>query len=791
MPLEDHVYELRVYEAGSISVVDFTVRTDTGTHRISGKPIVGRQEIDLLSGRFSSGPWRIVVEDGDGTFIGLWAVSGRMRALYRLCELRVSVDGSAFATIGIGRLTELQQEQEFGFWILTIQDERTLERETELFRESGRALGSGAAANYAGTVVFPQGIDGIYGDFTVASSVTVIHQQTVGNLVQFLVFPDTPWHRFTPTPAAIELIRSDVKAIPNFSTTTTVGNFETLRAKIQGTEREVFGIAQGRPVADIGLTAGLESPPGQGLYIWVVWSGFPGGDPEPFILVMNDHEPTEELALHIGGSGNGFAVGTYLGDAYDEIEDRHGSFRHSASALTEIFDDEWYPLVRYRITAKERSGTALPRQVYLPFLIAPLLNSDFQVAPTSMRLPADDPATFFTFDNTNSSLPKPSWRHGSRQQITHINFPFMHEAQPGIAEASRSIEREEPLHAKGYKLDLIKEIERPLEKTHDVLTSFIRRELDIPIDGLHFSNELLVDVGLAGKQHAEAWANIVSREYFNRFGDGAIVTELHGDLTTAGATTEVGRWVKVSIDSYPEPNTGALGGTRIMQIVARERHPERILYVLLDGGPDAQQLSTPSVSAAAGTGLYQVDVTISGLDAGAGYILQVRPSGGTWGPAGDGNGNETVTIEPLATGTTWEFRARAVAQGRISSNWSTTASQALATMVGPSALSSSSVTHRAADLDWTNGRTDVPVEVRLDESTCPGTRERVVLLDPGVIHYRLTGLNPNSTYCAGVRHVDPYGGISTENTHQFATSASGTQAPTPHGIVFLQGNACP
>ncbi len=743
-----------------------------------------------------SDAWFVEVSDTDGTLIGNFTdANNRMEAMYRLVELRVSIDGAAMSTVQFGRIIGMHRRQDTSTWRISITDERILERRYEVYTQLGDAsyaLGSGSAGDYAGTVLWPGGPDGSYGGFTYGQGFDATATST-GNIVfirisrvQGLLFP-------RPNGAAVELIRSDLKPQPTFSTSTTTGNFETLRANVNGTERHVFAFRASAPTYETQLLEDLETPEQAYFTVAVVWSGYASQAITSLELVMPDHEPTTQAPLHVGGTVTyGQTIGQLAKDIMDEISERYDS-----TAVTNWINDTFLPYVRYRKTAPQTAEEAL-RQLYLTAMYMPFINSDGEIAPKSIRLPQNvTAASLFEFTKTNSVLPQPTFQHDARDQVTRLRITYPHERQPTLTLIGsltwRTVSIVSPT-VDTLPLDLIISQDVTLTRDHDKQSDFGIHELELRLDGLHSSNEQLATLGLGTRQSASVWGNILAAEMFRRFGDGPIRTELHGDLTTDLSTTEPGEFVVVDIDSYPNAQSGSLGGDRIMQVLSKERHPEKIIYSLLDAGGDTQILTTPSVSTAANATNPReyIDVTISGLDTGAGYILRYQSSGGTWKPAAEGPGNETITVGPLASGTTWNFAAMAVREGRISSDWSSTASRATTALTAPSGVTEGTDTGVAVALSWTNGESNYEVELLLDESTCAGaSRERVVVLPAGTTDYTVSNLSVSTTYCAGVRHIDQQGGTSSEATLQFDTAASGTQAPTPLGMTLLQGSACP
>jgi hypothetical protein len=123
--------------------------------------------------------------------------------------------------------------------------------------------------------------------------------------------------------AAVSLIEEDVADKLSFDTTSTQGNFNTLRCLIDGTNYEVQGIGLERPTRESQLMRPLRDMlaevggAGDPSYAWVVWTTGPSTAPGRAALWMPEHEPTPVLPLHIGRSC-GIHPFELVRDVYDQ-----------------------------------------------------------------------------------------------------------------------------------------------------------------------------------------------------------------------------------------------------------------------------------------------------------------------------------------------------------------------------------------------------------------------------------------------------------------------------------------
>ena len=115
-----------------------------------------------------------------------------------------------------------------------------------------------------------------------------------------------------------------------------------------------------------------------------------------------------------------------------------------------------------------------------------------------------------------------------------------------------------------------------------------------------------------------------------------------------------------------------------------------------------------------------------------------------------------------------------------------------ASLTAPSGFTVSSAGTYHAKLTWTNGESGYRTAFLGAASTSVTltTAYQVANLAAGTRRYTWTGLSSNSTYLAGVRHIDPYGGYSAvaSTTLETANTTAGIQtASTIGGMSILFG----
>jgi hypothetical protein len=151
----------------------------------------------------------------------------------------------------------------------------------------------------------------------------------------------------------------------------------------------------------------------------------------------------------------------------------------------------------------------------------------------------------------------------------------------------------------------------------------------------------------------------------------------------------------------------------------------------------------------------------------------------------------TVTLDELASGTTYHARVRAYQANRIGSTWSASTNEATEALTAPTALASSSVTANTAELHWSNQETDYNLEFHLDQSaTCPSSGLAFMRqIEAGTNMTKLEGLTLNTTHCAGLRYYDIFGGYSTMSSLSIQTTTTPAVAPNMADLMVFVGNA--
>lgn len=831
--MADKKWRFRIHNT-STDAIEHTIDSS----QLASAPIVGGQTVLPLEGRTETRPSLVQVLDDNDFFTSKLADSGgRMVLLRRLADVQVSVDGGAFNTLFTGRIADIQDRVRH--YDVTLHDERLLERTEKVFTQLGAVVGSGSSSEFAGTFLVPPGIDGEYGGFGFEYKLVTLTAagSTEGNLVK--VHPDKVIfdgllvdHASIVPPEVLEIIRNDLKESIQGGTTealnpaTTVGNFNNLRCRIDGVDREVFGFGRDRPRNIDELTAAFEVlGEDNNLQVWVVWSTSTGQPSSEARLHMSTGEPTALMPLHVGGE-RGIHPFQFAQNIYEEI-----GVRFSTAAMQALIDNTFYGLARWRIKGPEIAANWLEEHVYKPYGVVPFIDADGKIAPKSIFLPrssdlAGDVATLPLFQTSGVGA-QPTWQHSARDQVTTIRVKYTQESilpisvvtriqtGGGAFSGLRQVRFANIDNPSGFGADLIREEERDITFDHDI-TFPGTREVDYTLDSVHFRG---FPFGVGGQVitiGALKFARFLEREVFNRFGDGPI----RGSLvpTSSGSSSQAlsgGDFIRINMPTFPDPETRTRGGIRIVQILSAIQGdvPEfdwlDVAPSTLVGSTESPILSAPTVQLTSSTSSpkHSLIADITALTTGAKWQLQMAVSTAgepattspLWRAEAIGttaNSTGIVVSNLLANSSNWG-RARQTAPNRITSDWSTAAQKDTAALLAPSNLAVSSITSRSAKATWDVGEPSGIVEIHLDQSsTCATATLRIYQsLRAGSNFINVFGLSPDSTHCIAVRHRDDFGGFSDfSNKVSFESLVAATSrdtAPAIKAFALTQGTICP
>lgn len=295
-------------------------------------------------------------------------------------------------------------------------------------------------------------------------------------------------------------------------------------------------------------------------------------------------------------------------------------------------------------------------------------------------------------------------------------------------------------------------------------------------------------------------------EVQNPLGYGLITAPLHCRRTATVTGLAQGSLVIADVDVLPDPATWRRGGPMLCRVLEYSEDDGPGARLLLAYLSSTSPVGAPTLAAPAQeTGNTYTGVTVAVTLNAGGWPVVVRyaitDTGVGSAPADDsplwriaknaiGRGvilfeNQAARIRGLPPGKRIWIQGRSqphLDTLRPPSAWTAAAAPGYvdtAALPAPSALSVVA-SDRVATLSWTNGATDLVVEVLL-ATPVGDPRRRVAIAHPGTTQWKIRDLTPGTQYRAEVRHAlgqDPGAG----DTEDFTMAAASTTAPTPRSI---------
>lgn len=743
-------YRFQVYSTGGSTVAH------TFQAQLASIPSVGQQVVRFTEGRTESVPWAVDVLDASTAVTAVLAdSSGRMTLLNRLAEIQRRIDSTestAWTTLGIGRITDIPMNSDVASYQFLMEDERTQERR-------GTIWTTGATSVY----LMPPQRRANYGDFLGYPERALAFRAWIGHGVEhyFVSWPVkySEWDQ-----SIIDSIIADKKAGVSYASTS-VGNFNNLRLRILYTgnppgaltavqqDYEIRDFPNYTEAENVRLydepISALRDRPAH-LHVAVEFlnnttavsmSANTAGRVDAYLYFATPAAAAFGNPYFLGSSSGIHPMqllqdvldGTYGGEAI-----RYSTAAFDDGAGGGLLNDPTYGLTHWIITEPANEAAWLETNIYQPYQVIPFIDEQGRVAPKSVALPNSDtvdPNTLFTF--TAASLSEhPTWMHSARDIVTVLRVHYLTEVEavePGLeghvpqkAAHGRLADHEirpgstpPPPEAIIYGIETHRAV---IEKRHDRVDQYGERVLNIQLNGVHKSDA------------AERAAEFLSREFFQRFGDGPMEGTLKA-LSTA-ESVDPGDFAKVTLATFPNPNSQARGGTRIVQVLSRAYEPDGPAFTWLDAGPDLAVLSTPTITLAVSTtdARHYLEATLGTVSTAGTCVVQIAQSTASSIPGStsslwrtmvsSASSSGVYAVGPVDSGSYFWGRARNHAPQRIRSEWgNSTVNVNTSELDPPDSIATSSVTQGTAVIRWNYStvNADSPVEVLLDDNSALDT----------------------------------------------------------------------
>ena len=747
-------------------------------------PQVGGQRVYPLQGKTTSKPWICEIVDDSEDLTGALAESidthWRYTLLQRKSDVSEADDSGAYTVLATGQITDISLGENQGTYRISLQDQRAVERQTDIFTYSNT------------TTVWPPDttLDGGFYEHRnkVRLRVTEWNYTSPVSAIRFENNNINTW------PESVrKAINDDLTVVKTNVSPSSVseGSFDNLRLRVGGNDYEVIAFAYMVDDLTIGSTIPVGSRPAHddnavGCFVFDTAHALSGTSQASayfyFPKRTDDdgywvgYAPSEDVPLHVEGQVFDILQQIYDGDfggepvAYDSTQ---------MSALQA--DGRFPPGVAYRIT---RGPTNMAKwveaNIYKPFLCVPLTNSVGEVFPQPLLLPSasDVPDVSALTQLGTGNVTKPiTWRNDANDQITRITFNAESRlTTSGLTDGSGisaqydgSLDRWAPRRFPSPHSDRVDDF-----GLHDFA-------LDIPTiyptDGTPENND-------GSAEFAEAWAE----EWLNRFVDGPIYYKAEVDRTV---TEVVGDWLVINCNETKTPNAGLRSGYRLVQVIAKEVTVTGSKLELLDAGPFLNAVSAPSISITqnATEPRHKLRVSISGFGSGVKYELQMAKATETdwWNIA---SGTESIVdVGGLISNTLYYVRARTIAPQRIRSDWSASDSATTDAYNAPTSVTATATNNEIA-VTWVNSH-DLPVEVWFDTVTPFSTTTATPweTFTAGTTGCTIGGLATSTLYYISCRHRGPYGGYSPVAGASDSTGAAeGTLTAADNVYIELGSN---
>lgn len=643
-------YRVRIADPGA-ATVDGNVALTLTDDDLVGVPVLSGPKVDPLKCQVTSVPFQIEGKNDSVMFTS----SGRMTGLGRLVEVARALDGAAYAEVGTGRLDAVT-ESAIGNPVLRVADERWVERKTEIFRLTDTVQ------------LHPPGLASAWLDEPAAGTATYIVKEVSGSAVRIGPNDEKGDAAIREVPAglrqalATDLVAPDLQVS---SASNSDGNFTNLRFETGGVDRKVIGFkrylsTRGGGITFAGLLAGLSPVDGAGS-LEDAWVYIPGhslnvDDPVTGRFYWPDGVAiNEKVPLHIGG-----ADGVHpwvLGQAVLDGDYGGQAVRYPSAVMTAL---QALPLrpVWARIPAPAERSAWMRENVYKLTGCPPLVGTDLQLRPTSLRLPLDvDPDTLPVLTALNSS--EYSWGHTSGSLATVVEFRCR-----GARKLSKVTSQTDDRPADFFELVKI----RVPDIEHDTVSTLSEQRHKI-------DTVLILDRPARWSGEVDRIARELSTEIFDVFGDGP---QAGACRAPDNSGLEVGDLAVVDHDSIKGFNadTGDRSGQRVVLLVAfRGFEPASLVFEYLDLGPKSAPLAAPTVAITQdGTDPDLANVEISNLPAGATATVECTAAASApsaYDLVRSKVGNETISFRIDAGGGNAYARAYSTAPNRIRSAYAT------------------------------------------------------------------------------------------------------------------------
>ena len=817
-------FRLTIYQANG-TTPDLTmtsIRSGTNPY-IVGVPSGDGQEVDLLTGAVRSGAYNIEVadvvtgSDGTGTVRlitnKLEDANLRQQLLSRRAKLEMSRNnGSTWSVWIFGYLTGLRQIDAitYGF---TVSDSRRIESTHTAFTwsaDANAATDERREFPNRGCLIGGPMIQN-FGPLRASGGWEYAWKEVQGSYLalSFLAAYNAPSYARNNTMNVIAFfnaLRPFFQSLPPIANLTGT-NFEQIRER-----QYVFGFPAVMAIVTSGSSVwygtvrAAHTPPapgqnGQGQlalptfgemnYIYIELdpgqsTSYPSAN-APVRVQLLQKEVSSASPLYI----NEHPV-DIVSKLYETVNIPFSS--SSATTVKAIVGDD--VRLALRITEPVNLGQFLAQSIFGPFGFSARTNASGEQEFFATRISnASTPTTSITDDDVVGDNPPPIFEVDESSVVTSFRLTAKSLA-PFVPDPTGSLQAPPDGLVEVETSQVVQNGDTSTYSTREVAYRFPGMVHDGSVSGSAFT--------LSPEVVGRFFTGIVA-EGFDRFGRGAIASEVQVLATASAASLQVGDEVLVDVGYYPNKNY-RIGessvGSRIAQIVRRTEAPEGPIFKLIDSGVNAQPTApTFTVASFAGDPRRVAAVTVTNAatlnTAGATLAVQYQVSASS--PTKTGTlftrfrpgtiPTVAFTLPAVAPGSTVWVRMRTERTEYRASAWTAWTSVALDAWIAPASLTIGTKTANSVALSWSLGSPTTNTIDPLDVFAYKGasapadwTGYRVGSLANGSTSITVRDLDASTQYTFGVAFKDEGSG---------AYSSFATATTTTNAVNTVQAPAAP
>jgi len=802
-------FRLTVYQSNGVTA-DFalsSLRSDANAY-ITGVPSGDGQEVDLLTGQVRSGAYVVEVADvatgstptGTVRFITsrLEDVNFRQQLLARRALLECSRDGGSSWTVWtFGYLTSIRQTDAITY-ALTVSDSRRIEATHTAFTWSSTA--ERLAFPNRGCLLGGPVIEN-FGPLRASGGWEFLWREVQSNILalEFQAAYEPPAFARNPYPSLGKFMydaRNFLEKLPPIASLTGA-NYEQIRAR-------QYVYAYPKLVAMVTDGANVWYGSVRAAFTPAFYSGSGAGDRNlgPDISRSNfvyvELDPDQSVVYPATNTKVRVRI---LQRNVSEVSPLYIN-EHPVDIVAKLYTSVGVPYDASSVTSTKTiigDDVTLALRVTEPVNMAQFLGESlFGPFGFSARTDASGQQEFFPTRIARSNAP--SVTIGPNDVVGDAP-PVVFDVDEATVVTSFSLTSKalvpfvpDPDNKQEPPADGMVQIEASQVRTNSSNTTFATREVAYSFPGMvHDGSASSTTVAFVlSPDVVTRFFDSIVEEGFDRFGRGAIASEVQVFADSSAATLQVGDEVIIDIPYYPNKNY-RIGesnvGTRIAQIVRRTEAPEGPLLKMVDSGlnqqpampeftvgswsGDPRRIATATVTNATTLNAAQVTLAVQ-YQVSASYPIRTGTVYTRFRPG-------TIPIDafllPLAPpGSRVWVRMRTEKAESRASLWTDWEDVTLSSWVAPTGLTASLATANSMTLTWSlAGNTLDPMDIfAYPGASAPAnwTAYRIGTLSAGSITSVVRDLLPSTQYTFGVAFKDSTTGAYSGFTTTTATTAA-------------------